>query len=366
MKTNELKTTRDAIGARLFALAVAWSRDLPGTQKDRDEMIKSARGRKKTINGSKSIRSAREAVEAAAREISQSRRTRGTRRSDRALGYCPTGPVWGYTRRGDKRRQPSHVTPAKQIKIDRRPIADRLYSFRCDAISGAIKNYRFDRPPRVDLTDNPASVGVAQSDYLDWDYYAKSCKYPKKIVSTLITVPAAWRIRVLKRGLAEVGGMMTLDAQEIKGMPPGISVFFAVWLAQGRGYELRNERGFIAIAGDIEYHADSIDAAIRGISKKLKTISTNIAINNLLDKHGIEKIISKFPNLTVTISDALATGACEYGIRSWCHAVELDYDAGAAPLADVYTGYQSRPISYARGAIIHALRRNKKAVLQAA
>lgn len=36
--------------------------------------------------------------------------------------------------------------------------------------------------------------------------------------------------------------------------------------------------------------------------------------------------------LTVSARDAQESGSCDFGIRSWCAVVGLDYEAGEAPL----------------------------------
>ncbi len=61
----------------------------------------------------------------------------------------------------------------------------------------------------------------------------------------------------------------------------------------------------------------------------------------------------------VTLGDARAVGACEYGIKSWCNAVGIDYQAGRTTLGAVLSGYQREPRPEARATVIRVLRRQR-------
>lgn len=65
--------------------------------------------------------------------------------------------------------------------------------------------------------------------------------------------------------------------------------------------------------------------------------------------------------LTVSVSDAQESGSCNFGIRSWCEFVGLDYDDGdgEANLESVLEGFRKRPQNEVRSAILHAVRRRR-------
>ncbi len=78
-------------------------------------------------------------------------------------------------------------------------------------------------------------------------------------------------------------------------------------------------------------------------------------------KHArIDALVAQNQTVSVRISDARAMGACDYGIRSWCNATGLSYQAGIASVDEVLAGYLKYPAPEARAAILHALRRAKR------
>jgi len=215
---------------------------------------------------------------------------------------------------------------------------------------------------------------VKQTESFDRDFYAKSYRTAggfrpsKKITDTEITVPAAWWSRVKHQSLTEVDGMLTLDAQRAEGAPAGVDLFAATWLEQGRGYELRATAGYIARDHDTgtTYHGADPRKALLGLNRKLTGRKISTQLEDLLTKHGIAGLVERAPNLNVSVADARLAGACEYGIASWCNRCGLPYEAGQATLAEVYACYQRHPMPEARAAILHAIRRQKRAVLKAA
>ena len=357
----DLRNDRKRLGVGLFNLAVSLSRmpTLP-TQAQREAMIKSLKRRRKTVDGKTGLRHLRQEVDGLIGRICSNRRKREASRYP-----------------GDRRPFSAATRGRPPVRLDPRPMEERLKA----RVAGAVATffaagYRFDvaGPADVEITKDPAKVGVRQSGYLDWDFYSRATKYPKQIVVTTITVPNAWRIRVLARGLALVGGLLTLDAQRLEGAPDGVELYAASWLEQGRGYAVRKVDGFIArevlpeaqVQAAAVFHAKSLDKAVKGLLRKIGAAIADREIRDLLARHGIDTVVSRHPDLVVTLQDARVTGSCEFGIRSWCNRTGLPYEAGMAPLGDVYAAYKTQPLPEARVAILHALRRNKKAILKAA
>ena len=63
--------------------------------------------------------------------------------------------------------------------------------------------------------------------------------------------------------------------------------------------------------------------------------------------------------LTVSARDAQESVSCDFGIRSWCAVVGLDYEAGQAPLDAIIRGFKSRPQEEVRRAVLYAARRDR-------
>lgn len=353
---TRIAAARARLGVGLFSLSVRFSRT-DSNQAAREAAIKATKRRRRSIDGKSGIRYLREQVDACSALIRESREQR--QRSRRRLaGGRPAGsrnpvllPV-GSTERRLERRLDIEISAL---------------------ISGP---YRLDSAGDLDIaiTRDPSAVGVKQSESFDRDFYARSYRTAggfrpaKKITDTEITVPAAWWPRVKHNGLTQVDGLLTLDAQRAEGAPAGVDLFAATWLEQGRGYELRAMRGYIARDTNTgtTYHGADARKALLGLNRKLTGRKISAQLEDLLAKHGLGALVEHAPSLTVSVADARITGACEYGIRSWCERCGLPYEQGQATLAEVYACYQRHPMPEARAAILHAIRRQKRAVLKAA
>lgn len=175
-----------------------------------------------------------------------------------------------------------------------------------------------------------------------------------------IVVPKDWLLRVLKKGIAAAGGMMTLDAHSLEA-PAGISLFAAVWASQGRGFAVKTERGFIATGAGEHYHSDTAEKAIAGVRRKVASVNGTSVAGSKAYTIGIADFVDKFSAMkcSVELADARNTGSCEFGILSWCNAVGLDYKAGAAPLQQVLDAFRVRPQIEVRRAVINAVRRHR-------
>lgn len=210
---------------------------------------------------------------------------------------------------------------------------------------------------KVVLTDYPAKVGVTQAYYDNWNVYAKSYKYgPAKCLDTTVTVPLKWRTRVERQGIAVLNGMMTLDASPIEGAPVGVQLFAATWAGQGRGNSINVVNGFIAVSNGVSYHADTVESAMSGLKRKIKSGAVQAKTRNTI----LSEIVRCLPNLVVRLADARSIGACEYGIKSWCNRVGLSYEVGEATVAEVHAAYCVLPAPEARAAILHAARHARR------
>ena len=329
---NPFKKWYPIIGILLYRLAVKWSSAPPPTQAQARAIVKALKRRKKTVNGSRSTEAARRAVAQAAEDIRTARRLRDARVRDAG---------------------------SREHEI---PLMLRLARFRLNAFRHAFESasYRVDTKPEIVLTDDPENVGVAQSSYLDWEYYSKATKYPKKVVRTTLSIPTAWRRRVQAQGIAHLDGLLTLDAELVDDRPCGCRVFAATWLSQRRGYSLSVVRGFIAFEADASYHAETPEKAIAGLNRKLKSRESDWSKKAPHAYAKLLKLVEKAGPVDVTLDDARAAGACDTGIRQWCSRADLDYGAGRATLRAVFAAYVRNPMPEARAAILYAMRTKRK------
>lgn len=175
-----------------------------------------------------------------------------------------------------------------------------------------------------------------------------------------IRVPADWRMRVERKGLALLGGLMTLDALQIEA-PTGIELYAAVWAGQGRGYAVNTDRGFIAFTGSDSFHGDTAEGAISGLRRKGRSAPTRAAI--IADmKSAVEVFITKYAryDIDVSLDDARKTGSCEYGIHSWCAYVGIDIGRARVPMIELLEGFRRLPQIEVRRAVLGAVKRNRR------
>lgn len=176
----------------------------------------------------------------------------------------------------------------------------------------------------------------------------------------LIVVPMDWRVRVERKGLARLGGMMTLDAHPLIS-DGDVLVYAATWARQSRSYDVKVDRGYIATLGNEHFHADSAQAAIKGVRRKVK--SAEAPIHAAVSPYAltVDAFIKRYERqkITVSVRDAQESGSCDFGIRSWCAVVGLDYEAGEAPLEAILRGFELRPQEEVQRAVLYAVRRDR-------
>lgn len=211
-----------------------------------------------------------------------------------------------------------------------------------------------DRAVRV--TRDPAAVGVVQAETVSYDVYRGTFKNrPCRIQDTFVTVPFSWVRRVQRAGIAFADGMFTLDAARIES--EGCDLFAAVWIEQGRGTTLNTRRGYIARQDGLTFHASTARDAVAGLARKARARSLEMAVSG--PSENLADLIAAHASMRVTLADARAVGACEYGIRSWCNSVGLDYAAGVATLGEIFAAYRTEPRAEARSVMLRVLKRSR-------
>lgn len=154
-----------------------------------------------------------------------------------------------------KRQYKKHIERiARKHNIDKEligigvtaPIAHRLAKFKKKKFIkitdfGYRTNYRFEQAPVLNFVSNDKGASFSQSDYLDWNYYSKGCKYAKKIVNTELNLKNNWFSEVAARGIALVEYRLVIDVLE----ELSDNLLKVAYLKQGRGYAITQEIGVI-------------------------------------------------------------------------------------------------------------------------
>jgi hypothetical protein len=287
----------------------------------------------------------------AARDQIQSRRSsRRLEDARRRLGHTPVRP------RSAQGRAPVVLprgTPSQRLTAVRKAaVREAAYELLRHRAAGG---HSF----RVDFALDASHVGYCVTMASNRQTYAGRFKgWLAAEDHHHVCVPADWRVRVLGRGLAHLGGMLTLDAHRLQA-PDDVQLYAATWARQGRGYDVVVERGYVGIVGDEHFHAETPERAVEGARRKARAAGRERKAPFQPLSVTVDEFIKRYRKVptTVRVSDAEETGSCDYGIRSWCAAVGLDYAAGEAPLSEVLDGFKLRPQVEVRRAVLFAVRR---------
>ncbi|MDR6154754.1 hypothetical protein QF021_002843 [Acidovorax delafieldii] len=253
----------------------------------------------------------------------------------------------------------------KPVLLPRGKPLERLAEVRKQAVTEALKECLRTGASggsriEVQLTKTPSLVQYKSCSGENRDVYGGAYKgWAATVDIHRLTVPEDWRVRVLKKGLDTAGGMLTLDAHPLE-RHGDIELFEAVWVQQGRGYSGTMHRGVIARFDGEVFHGENIEAAIKGVSRKVRARTPSqpkgpyhISIQQFVKRY------SKY-NHEVSIADAVDSGSCEYGILSWCHTVGIDPEDDAVPMSRILEAFQQSPRIEVRRAVLHSVKRNRR------
>lgn len=344
-----INDARKNIGKRLFNIAMQWSSNPKSrTKKSMREEIKACKGRVQTINGSKSIVAALEATLEVAELIHEARRNKRKRKyASRSTIFSKESKAkYGVWRRGPVEYRLKEYKKTKYAGL----FADTLERFE--------ENYNWDVAPQVKVVVGVNSESAAgayeskllrgemsfqQSEGLDWDYYSKNCRYPKKLVTNIFSFSKHYIENIISKNLDILDGMLTLSAiqLECKG---ACELYEARWLRQRRGYQITEEEGFIAVKDDFSFHAETAQSAVKGLARKINNTELVGAFKNGMDSAAVARLIQKHGDTTVTKKDAIKAGACVSGTKNWCAKVGIDYDGrSSCTVAEIYEAWKLRP-----------------------
>jgi hypothetical protein len=109
------------------------------------------------------------------------------------------------------------------------------------------------------------------------------------------------------------------------------------------------------------FHADSAQAALKGVRRKVKAAGMPARTGASPYALTVDAFIARYAGrkMTVSVSDAAESGSCDFGIRSWCEFVGIDYDDGEASMDAVLDGFRARPQTEVRRAVLYAVRRHR-------
>lgn len=243
-------------------------------------------------------------------------------------------------------------------------LAKHLSQLRCAAVKraataclryGAAGGYSM----RVTVTDSPDAIGYKvemDSNRNTYRGYYKGWSASED--HHTITVPHDWRLRVLKRGLATAGGLFTLSVQQLVSQGD-IELFQAVWVEQGRGFSVAVRRGVIARLNDEVYHAESSEQAIRGVRRKTNAalgIKKSPRSSYAISTDDFVKRYARYADLPVTVQDAYKTGACTFGVKSWCATVGIDLSVEReVPVSRLLSGFVQSPLIEVRRTVLQVV-----------
>ncbi len=224
----------------------------------------------------------------------------------------------------------------------------------------------------VTLTTEPGKFGYEVVMSTNWDTYGGRFKgWRASEDHHRVTVPFDWRTRVLKRGLASAGGLLTLTAQQLVSHGD-IELFHATWVEQGRGFQVNVRQGVIARHGNECFYAEDAKKAIAGLVRKIACANDSTLRGRTscyeLTAHAFVQRFERYGHLSVSASDAYATGACKFGVQSWCEFVGIDLSQQTISLARLLAGFQMQPLVEVRRTVLHVVaehrRRNSTAAVE--
>lgn len=216
----------------------------------------------------------------------------------------------------------------------------------------------------VTLTNEPAKVGYEMVMSFNRDTYRGRFKgWRASEDHHHITVPFDWRTRVLKRGLAKAGGLLTLTAQQLVSHGD-IELFHATWVEQGRGFQVNVRQGVIARHGDECFHAENAKKAISGLVRKIACANdaAHRGKNSCyeLTAHDFVRKFERYGQLSVSAGDAYATGACKFGVQSWCEFVGIDLNQKTVSLTRLLEGFLMQPLLEVRRTVLYVVSEHRR------
>lgn len=193
-------------------------------------------------------------------------------------------------------------------------------------------------------TEDRVTIGEASAETLTdrEEQYSRKCTYHKTNATHCVTVPADYWRKVIRRGMVDVDGLLTLDLEPITH--DSRTVYAAKW-ARVCGKRLKMESGYIAVDGDETAHAKTPQGACAILTRR-----ENEARYSRLSRKIREKLksmrLNGYAKIEVTLADSYRAGNCKPGT--------LDFRDKHFPNRDSVTIEELLKVESQRGLAINA------------
>jgi hypothetical protein len=194
-----------------------------------------------------------------------------------------------------------HNTRNKPFVFEKTDYVQKLKNMKLNLIKNCIEiNYNINTNNGLTVVDK-SEYNFSIDEETDWNYYAKSYRFPKVWKTMRICLPAD---KINRKHICYDGIVNTevFSERNISGM----TILLANCLITKKGNRIQPEKKFVAILDNTAYHADSLKKAIAGLNRKIK--------NNLENK--TEKVLTVESYITKNFYHKL-TGACFTGIENF-------------------------------------------------
>lgn len=152
-------------------------------------------------------------------------------------------------------------TPEQRLERRRAAIVERLFRslYRTSTNESEVR-------VRVGM-----QAAVAYEEDACYPYRGNYKTYSAVASIHTVTVGRRWITRVHKSGLEIVDGHLILDAERFwtPASPAGVTMYDVAYVVQGRGFNVRLERGVVAVDGKRRVLAPNIQQVVRAIDRKL-------------------------------------------------------------------------------------------------
>jgi hypothetical protein len=182
-------------------------------------------------------------------------------------------------------------------------IQERLDMLKIDDLEKKIKdNYNINTNKGLIIRNGKEFKFYVESE-TDWNYYAKSYKYPKLWNTTIIMLP----LSDYRRNNSIHDGIVNINVR-CKHSYNDYTIMIADCIVTRKGNKLAIEKKYIVEKDNVGYHGNSILECIKGIEKK--------------NKKKEEKRITLDTYITKNLYHRL-TGACMAGIENFVNSHNL-------------------------------------------
>lgn len=217
-------------------------------------------------------------------------------------------------------------------------------------------------------TSNFEEWGGDSSSELNWENKFNSSGWAPRDWYFSFVVETKWYKKIYCNGLFELDGMLTIAADNLMSDFDGVEIYRASWLRRGRGKNVVNHTGFIAVtrdeSGEVEsaYHGQTYKKTIAGLQRKVRNANRPLQIKSV--NLSIDDFIAKFQkfDFLVTLDDAYDSGSCKSGVEAWVQSCDLNFEKGYAHIREVLDAFKIHPLPEVRFAVVRAFyRRHKRA-----